>query len=110
MSLDDKYTKRLDYIINQVADRDPRYIDEVWDLLLWSNYGQDVFSQFGYGVYSWTFRQLNGSCRLTIKGSESGTPLVAFVTAATPRGCVEQMFSLLEKDRLKWQKDRYPAI
>jgi hypothetical protein len=110
MSLDAKYTKRLDHIIGQIADSDPEYIDEVWDLLLWSHYGQDVFSQFGYGVYAWNFRQSNGSTRLTIKARESGVPLVAFVSAATPRGCVEQMFSLLEHNALKWQKDKYPTI
>lgn len=110
MSLDDKYTQRLNHIIGRIADSDKLYIDEVWDLLLWSNYGQDVFSQFGYGVYAWYFRQANGSCRLVIKALESGVPLVAFVTSATPRGCVEQMFGLLDKGILKWQKDKYPAI
>lgn len=110
MSLDDKYTKRLNHIIDRIADSDKEYIDEIWDLLLWSHYGQDVFSQFGYGVYAWNFRQQNGSTRLTIKAMEGGVPLVAFVSSATPRGCVEQMFGLLEHGTLKWQKDRYPAI
>lgn len=110
MALDDKYTQRLNFIIDRIADRDNEYLDEIWDLLLWSHYGQSVFSQFGYGVYAWNFRQSNGSTRLTIKAQESGVPLVAFITAATPRGCVEQMFGLLEHGALKWQKDRYPAI
>lgn len=110
MTIDAKYTQRLEFIIDRIADSDKEYIDEIWDLLLWSHYGQDVFSQFGYGVYSWNFRQANGSTRLTIKAKESGIPLVAFVTAASPRGCVEQMFGLLEHNALKWQKDRYPSI
>lgn len=110
MSIDAKYTERLDFVIGRIADGDKEYLDEVWDLLLWSHYGQDVFSQFGYGVYAWNFRQSNGTTRLTIKAHESGIPLVAFVTCASPRGCVEQMFCLLENNRLKWQKDRYPSI
>lgn len=110
MSIDSKYTQRLEHIIDRIADKDQEYLDEVWDLLLWSHYGQDVFSQFGFGVYGWNFRQANGCTRLTVKAQEAGVPLVAFVTSATPRGCVEQMFALLEKDRLKWQKDRYPSV
>lgn len=110
MTIDDKYTKRLNHIIDRVADKDKEYIDEVWDLLMWSHYGQDAFSQFGYGVYAWNFRQLNGSCRLTIKAVESSVPLVAFISGATPRGCVEQMFGSLERGTLKWQKDKYPGI
>lgn len=110
MALDTKYEQRLNVLIDRVGNREPEYVDEVWDLLLWSHYGQECFSQFGYGVYGWNFRQLNGSTRLTIKAVESGVPLVAFITSATPRGCIEQMFGMLEAGRLKWQKDRYPAI
>lgn len=110
MSIDEKYTERLNWIIDQIEAKDKEYIDAVWDLLLWSSYGQDVFSQFGLGVYSWNFRQQNGSCRLTVKAIEGTTPLVAFISASTPRGCIEHMFSGLERGTLKWQKDRYPAI
>ena len=110
MSLDAKYEQRLNYIIEQIGIGDKQYIDEVWDLLLWSTYGQDVLSQFGYGVYGWNFRQSRGSCRLTVKAEESGVPLVAFVTSATPRGCIEQMFYLLDSKGLNWQKDKFPAI
>jgi hypothetical protein len=110
MSIDTKYTQRLEFLIDQIAARDPEYIDTTWDLLLWSHYGQDVLSQYGYGVYAWNFRQQNGTTRLCIKAMESGVPLVAFVSSATPTGCIEQMFRLLEKGILRWQKDKYPAI
>jgi hypothetical protein len=110
VELDAKYTNRLNHIIDRVADKDKDCIDEIWDLLLWSLYGQDAFSQFGYGVYSWNFRQSNGATRLCVKAMESGVPLVAFITSATPRGCIEQMFGCLERGTLKWQKDKYPGI
>lgn len=110
MSLDDKYTQRLDHIIDRIGDRDKDYVDMVWDILLWSTYGQDVLSQFGYGVYAWNFRQQNGTTRLCVKAIESGVPLVAFVSGATPTGCIEQMFGMLERGTLRWQKDKYPAV
>jgi len=47
---------------------------------------------------------------MTVKVVESGVSLVAFVTAATTMGSIEHMFYLLESEKLKWQKDKYPWI
>jgi hypothetical protein len=101
---------RVHHIIDQLSEGDKQHIEQVFDVILWALYGQDVLSQSGKGVYGWNFRQSNGRMTLVIKAIESGVPLVAFVTAITPIGCIEQMFDLVEKEKLRWQRDRYPAI
>lgn len=110
MDLRDTCEIRVENILDKVASRDKVYVDSVFDLVLWANYGQDVLSQFGYSVYSWGFRHKNGMTRLSIKAVESGVPLVAFVSSASPTGCIEQLFTLLEKGGVRWQKDKYPSI
>jgi hypothetical protein len=110
MSVDDRVEQRLESLIDKLCDRDKESIEYVEDLLRWGLYGQDVFSQFGLGLSGFVFRQRNGSTLLTVKATEAGVPLVAFVTSATTRGCVEQMFDLLYAGRLKWQRDKYPWI
>ena len=110
MSTYEEIEKRVWALIGKVQDKDQEHIEHLFDTILWFEYGQRVFSQFGYGVYAWTFRQRNGMTTLVIKGQEKEVPLVAFVTSSTPRGCVEQMFDLLLDGRLRWQKDKYPSI
>lgn len=110
MEVGTRITQRLNHYIDRIADNDQEYIDDVWNILMWGLYGRDVLSQFGYGVYAWNFRQLNGNTQLVLKATESGVPLVAFITGASTMGCIEQMFDLLETGHLKWQKDKYPAI
>jgi hypothetical protein len=110
MELDDKVDLRVQHILDKLQAKDELYITDTYDLLVWGHYGQDVFSQFGYGVYSWTFRQRNGSHQLVIKATEESIPLVAFVTSATTIGCVQKALDLLYKGGLKWQKDRFPSI
>lgn len=108
MELVPKCQDRIDHIIDRVADRDKQYVDDVGDLLLWGYYGPDVLSQFGFGLSGWVFRQGRGTCVMTVKVVESGVPLVAFITSGTTRGCIRQLFDCLERETVKWQKDRYP--
>lgn len=102
--------QRLDALIDSLADGDRDTLQYTRDLLTWALYGPTVLTQFGYGLSGYVFRQRNGGTLMTVKVSESGIPLVAWISSATPRGCIEQMFSLLFEDRLKWQKDKFPWI
>lgn len=110
MEVGTEITQRLNHYIDQIEQGNQEYVGDVWNLLMWGLYGQRVLSQYGYGVYSWMFRQQNGNTQLVIKATEDGVPLVAFITASGTMGCIEQMFSLLESDRLRWQKDQYPTF
>lgn len=110
MSTDATREQLVDSVIAQLVIKDPKAIEQVQDLLLWGLYGQDVFSQFGMGLSGYVFRQQRSSVVATVKVTEGGVPLVAFVTSAYTVSCVEQMFDLLYAGRLKWQKDRYPWI
>ena len=110
MDVETKSEQRTWALMDKLADRDKVTVEQVFDLLQWGFYGQDVFSQFGLGVSGYVFRQRPGSVMLTVKAVEDGVPLVAFVTSATTTGCIEHLFYLLESDRLKWQRDRYPWI
>ena len=109
-NLADKRLERIDALIDKVKLGDRATIEWMSDLMLWALYGPEELSQFGYGLSGWVFRQRQGSTLMTVKVVESGTPLVAFISAATPRGCIEQMFGLLYAERLRWQKDKYPWI
>lgn len=110
MSTYEQLEQRVWGIIEKVQDRDKEHIEHLFDTILWMEYGQTVFSQFGYGVYSWQFRQQDGNTLLVIKAQENGVPLVAFVTSATTRGCIEQMFDLVTNGSLRWQRDKWPTI
>lgn len=110
MDLLTKCDDRVQSILDHLVANDKRYLDDTQDLLLWGFYGQDVLSQFGYGYCGSIFRQSPHSTRLTVKVTESGVPLVAFITSATTIGCVAKFLDLLHADKLKWQKDKYPWI
>lgn len=110
MDLLTKCDDRVKSILDHLVSSDQRYIDDVSDLLLWGFYGPDVLSQFGYGYCGSIFRQHRDSTKMTVKVMDSGTPLVAFITSASPTGCVRRFFDLLHDDKLKWQKDKYPWI
>lgn len=110
MSLETKREERVWHIIDKLAAKDKAYIDDVFDILTWAHYGQEVFSQFGYGLAGWVFRQQAGSVRATVKVSEGGIPLVAFQTSANTTGCISAILDRLWDDRVVWQKDKYPWI
>lgn len=110
MSVETKYDEKVWQLIDDLESKDKRGIEQTFDLVLWGHYVQEVLSQFGLGYQGSVFRQRSGSSVMTIKVVESGVPLVAFITSHTTMGCIEQMFSLLWADRLKWQKDKYPWI
>lgn len=110
MSLETFRQERLQVLINRVAAKDDRTLGDLEDLLLWGFYGTDVFSQFGMGLSGYVIRQRRESTVLTVKATESGVPLVAFVTSGSTMGCIEQMYDLLFAGKLKWQKDKYPWI
>jgi len=108
MDLETKYEQKVWSLMDNLEGKDKSRIEQTFDLLLWGHYVQDVLSQFGMGYQGAVFRQRPGSTVLTIKVVEGGVPLVAFITAASTLGCIEQMFDLLWSNRLKWQKDKYP--
>lgn len=110
MNIEDKREQRLEALIVKASQGDRRVIESLKDLLTWGLYSPSVFSQFGYGLSGFVYRQSAGGVRSTVKVVESGVPLVAFVSSATTAGNVEQMFDLLFEGRLKWQKDKYPWI
>lgn len=80
------------------------------NLVLWWQYLPRVLSQSGYRYRGFVVRQKAGQSLLTVKVVEGDTPLVVFVTAATPTGCVSRFWDLWERDTLVWCKDRYPWI
>jgi hypothetical protein len=102
--------KRMDHLMSKLAIGDQDVVGYVDDLLTFGLYPQEVFSQFGLGLSGFIIRHTRTNVLMTVKVTEEGVPLVAFVTAATTRGCVEQMFDLLASGRLKWQRDKYPWI
>jgi len=73
-------------------------------------YGQEEHSQFGMGLSGWVMRQSRGETLLTVKVTESGVPLVAYITSYSPTGSIEKYLDMLEDSRVKWSKDRYPWI
>lgn len=105
-----KCDQRVQSIIEHLVDRDQRYVDDTQDLLMWGFYGRDVLSQFGFGYCGSIFRQHRDSTKMTVKVTESGVPLVAFITSASTTGCVRRFLDLLFAEKLKWQKDKYPWI
>lgn len=110
MNLQEKREQRVWALIDKVAGRDKETVSDVFDLLEWGFYGQDVLSQNGLGLCGWVFRQRLGSVLTTVKVLESGVPLVGFVSSATTIGCISKVLDLLAEDRMKWQKDKYPWI
>lgn len=110
MSVQTKNEQRVWALIDRIADRDKSAIDSVFDLLTWGHYGHLVFSQFGYRLDGYVFRQSPGGVVSTVKVNESGVPLVGFVSAASTMGCISKMLDLLWAERVKWQKDKYPWI
>lgn len=110
MNIGDKATIGVDHILKQAVEYGGEYSNDVEDLLLLYQYGQEVHSQNGLGLCGFSFRQKNGNTLMTIKVMESGVPLVAFVTAHTPTGCVARYWQMFVGDRLNWRKDQYPWI
>lgn len=108
MSLESKHEQYIENLVDKLTTGSKGEIQQVGDYLLFGLYGPSVFSQFGLGLVGFVCRQRPGSVLLTVKVTESGVPLVAFVTSATTMGCIEQMFDLLWAGRLKWQKDKFP--
>lgn len=91
---------------------DKRIIDDkcLENLLLFLLYGQTVFSQNGLRLHGFSSRQKGDQTILTVKVSQDGVPLVAFITGSTTIGCIERLLDLFEDDRLTWRKDKYPWI
>lgn len=80
----------------------------VIDVLMFSEYGQNVLSQYGLGLCGFQSRQQHGQTLLTVKVSEEGIPLVAFVTAENTTACMSRFLDLLENERINWTRDKYP--
>jgi len=110
MNIDEQVLYDVDRILDRASKPSDGYSDGVGDLVLLHHYGQKCFSQFGLGLCGWSIRQQGQNHLLTVKVVESGIPLIAYVTSHTPTGCVEQLFYLLESDKIRWNRDRYPWI
>lgn len=110
MHIDAELLKQVEMATEQWKDSRIICKDDLRDLILFHSYGQKVFSQLGLGLQGWVCRQRNGTSLLTVKVIDSGTPLVAFITSATPTGCVSKLFNLVEKDAVNYAKDKYPWI
>lgn len=108
--LSTKREQRVWAIIDQLASKDKKAVDDCFDLLTWGWYGQQVLSQFSMGLSGYVFRQLPGSVRMSVKVVESGIPLVGFINSGTTTGCVRQFYDLLWDSRVSWSKDKYPWI
>ena len=91
---------------------DKRIIDDsdLEDVLLFLLYGPIVLSQNGQRLDGYTFRHKKEQWLLTVKVKEGQTPLVVFITAATPTACVRRFWSLYDNDRLSYVRDKYPWI
>lgn len=110
MELGTEMLQELEAATDQWTDQRIIHKDDLRDLLMLHIYGQKVFSELGMGLSGWVCRQRNGQTLLTVKVTEDQTPLVVFITSASPMGCVSKLFDLMEKDRLSYSRDRYPWI
>lgn len=91
---------------------DQRIIDDrrLESVLLFLLYGQSILSQISVKLSGFSCRQKQGNWLLTVKGYEGQTPLVVFITSATPTGCIEKFVDLYEDDKLSWNRDKFPWI
>lgn len=110
MDILQEYTYEIEAALEQWTDQRVITALELQDLLLFLLYVPKVLSQSGVRMDGFTCRQKNGQRLLTVKAKEDGTPLVAFVTAASTTSCMSRFLNLLEDDKLTWVKDRYPWI
>lgn len=110
MNIPDDCALGTERIIKRAGDPDQMYTDGLPEVVLLHHYGQKVFSQLGLGLAGWSIRQKGMNHLLTVKVNEGGTPLVAYVTSHTPTGCIEQLFYLLESEKVRWHRDQYPWI
>jgi len=78
--------------------------------ILFLCYVPNVLTNLGMTYKGFVSRQKNGQTLLTIKAAEGDTPLVVFITSDTTMGCMVRFLDLLEDDRLKWVRDRFPWI
>lgn len=110
MNIPDESALYIESALEKAVSYGGEYSSGIEDVLLLHLCGQNVHSQNGLGLLGWVFRQSRDSTLLTVKVSDAGVPLVAFVTSATPTGCVEMYWRQFEADRLKWMRDKYPWI
>ena len=102
--------KRLDHLIDMMADGDEEVIGDFHQVWTFLDYVRDVLSQSGMSYKGFVVRQEWDNVTMTVKANESGVPLVAFITSATTRGCMRKFLELFERGRLQWHKDKYPWI
>lgn len=108
MNIPESCIYELEAAMEQWSDNRVIHVDDLEDLLLFLLYMPKVFSQSQMRFAGFSCRQKQGQWLLTVKATENSIPLVGFVTASTPTGCVTQFVRLLENDRLHWAKDKYP--
>lgn len=110
MDIEGPSVAKADLYLEHLIERDPMYLDEARDLVLFLHYGQDVHSQFGLGFHGFVARQKGRSTQMSVKVSDGGVPLVAFSTQATTTSCIQQYLNALEDGRVRWMKDKFPWI
>jgi hypothetical protein len=101
-------TMEIQACTEQWTDNRVIHIDDLEDLLTFWIYLPRLLSQSGLRYKGYQLRQRDGSWLLVVKATQGDTPLVVFLTSATPTGCVRLMVSQIEDDRLKWVRDKYP--
>lgn len=91
---------------------DKRIMDDrrLESVLLFLLYLPKVLSQISIKYSGFACRQKQDMWLLTVKGFEGKTPLVVFISSATPSGCMEKFIDLLEQERLSWVRDKFPWI
>lgn len=108
MDLDTTIVAKAEQVLENASSETDNCHSLVMDLVIFGEYGQQVLSQFGFGLCGFQVRQSNGQQLLTVKVNEGGTPLVAFVTAQTTTSCISRFLDLLEHERVNWTRDKYP--
>jgi hypothetical protein len=100
----------VERLIERAYEQEGAYNDGCRTVLALIYYGHLVFSQFGLGLVGLNFRRDGLNWKLAVKVMEGNTPLVGYVTSHTTSGCMEQLFLLLDSDKMRWHLDRYPVI
>jgi hypothetical protein len=111
MSQDDtSYLKDVFNWMSRVGNPADHAHHSIEDLLIFVEFGPEHLGQFHLGLCGFQVRHKHENVLLVVKALDAGTPLVAFVTSQTTTSSIGKFLDLLEQDKLKWQKDRFPWI
>lgn len=108
MDIDLTYLGPVQAALEQWTDQRVIEDADLESLLLLACYGRSILFKNGYILKAWGVRQKGDQQLLHVKVTESGTPLVVFLTGETTTSCVRRFWDLYEDDRLTWVRDKYP--